>query len=55
MVEDKPLTALVKRTFLKLPDEGFISREADALTPNILNFQETSKAQETGTMPTAGD
>ncbi|ERM88725.1 zinc-dependent metalloprotease, partial [Coprobacter fastidiosus] len=30
MVEDKPLTALVKRTFLKLPDEGFISREADA-------------------------
>lgn len=29
MVEDKPLTALVKRTFLKLPDEGFVCREAD--------------------------
>lgn len=29
IVEDKPLTALVKRTFLKLPDEGFVSREAD--------------------------
>ncbi len=30
MVEDKPLTAWVKRTFLKLPDEGFVTREADA-------------------------
>ena len=29
--------------------------ESGLLTPNILNFQETCKAQETGTMPTAGD
>lgn len=30
MVEDKPLTAWVKRTFLKLPDAGFVPREADS-------------------------